>query len=338
MRGTGVHNYTFEGVRTVFIELFCAPRSSLDNPSLRVGGAANNSKAFCIIEDGEMDQVFGYWAEDDQTGETGFLPETEDVFWVYDDTNEVWLARRFIGRSLRRGSAKGKGKGKGHKGYKRFKPRRPFNSGKGNDKRGQANAVDSANAASSKGKENKGKSKGKGKVKGKDGAGEKGSGKGKGGYADSVTTTEPTPSTEPTQNSDTSWQTTWWESEWSDANYGNFYIEELLDTSALAVTMQSAYLMGSFETIDINQSPTFVILDLGCTKCMGSRKRVEAYMKAAQPYGFVLNGSDQVPVSHLPTASRTSLNGRSESGFLPVVRFSQTSKFLRKELAPSCSA
>ena len=283
LRGVEVQQYTFEGVRTVFIELFCAPRSSLDNPSLRAGGAAN--RVFCIMESGEMDQVYGYWCEDDSTGEVGFLPEIEDVFWVFDDMNECWLARRFTGRSLRRGTPKGKGKGKGHKGFKKFKPYKPFN-GKGGSKGGQAHAVDSANATSSKGKEKKGKGKGKGKAKGKDGAGDQNSGKGKGFTADSATA-EPAPSAEAAQTSDTSWQTTWWEqADWSEAGYGNFFAEELQGSTALAVNSYEAYSMGCFEAINMDQNPTFVILDLGCTKCMGSRKKVERFLQASASYGF----------------------------------------------------
>ena len=62
-----------------------------------------------------MYDEYGYWAEDEDSGEVGFLPELEDVFWVYQDTEWTWIVSRFQGRKMRRGPAKGKGKGKGRK-------------------------------------------------------------------------------------------------------------------------------------------------------------------------------------------------------------------------------
>jgi hypothetical protein len=37
LRGARIDAYTYESVRDIFIELLCAPRSSLENPSLRTG-------------------------------------------------------------------------------------------------------------------------------------------------------------------------------------------------------------------------------------------------------------------------------------------------------------
>ena len=71
LRGMSVQQYTTMAVRDMFIELFCAPRSSLENPSLRTG-TVQNQRSFCILEEGEMDGVTGYWAEDDDTGDVGF--------------------------------------------------------------------------------------------------------------------------------------------------------------------------------------------------------------------------------------------------------------------------
>ena len=66
-----VQAYTFDIVRDVFLELFCMPKSSLDNPNLR---ASAGPRAFCILEQGELCDEYGYWAEDDDTGEVGFPP------------------------------------------------------------------------------------------------------------------------------------------------------------------------------------------------------------------------------------------------------------------------
>jgi hypothetical protein len=40
-----LQNYTFDLIRTAFLELFCAPRSSLDNPSFR---PSNQQKTFLV--------------------------------------------------------------------------------------------------------------------------------------------------------------------------------------------------------------------------------------------------------------------------------------------------
>ena len=38
--------------------------------------------------------------------------------------------------------------------------------------------------------------------------------------------------------------------------------------------------------IDLSQKPTYVILDIGCTKCMGSRYAVNKFMRAAHVHGL----------------------------------------------------
>ena len=122
-----IEAYTFDLVREVFIELFCMPKSSIDDPSLRT---AIRHRSFCVIDDGTMDGTSGYWVEDDDTGEVGFLPEFEDVFWIFDETSEAWASHHFRGRKIRRGFSKGKGKGKGSKGRRRFKSRKGKGKGK----------------------------------------------------------------------------------------------------------------------------------------------------------------------------------------------------------------
>ena len=168
LRGLTISDYTFDAVREVMIELFCAPKSSIDNPSLRTVHAV---RSFCVLDDGELDGQTGYWVEDDETGDEGFLPEFDDVLWVYDDKADAWASHRFHGRRMRRGQPKGKGKGKGKKGRRRFKSRR----GKG---KGQ-----SAHWGDGEWEENVAWSKGKGKQgkKGGDDSHEKGKGKGKKG-------------------------------------------------------------------------------------------------------------------------------------------------------------
>ena len=98
LRGLTISDYSFEAVRDVMLELFCAPKSSIDNPSLRT---VQTVRSFCVLDDGELDGQNGYWVEDDETGEEGFLPEFEETFWVYDDEADVWASHRFHGRRMR---------------------------------------------------------------------------------------------------------------------------------------------------------------------------------------------------------------------------------------------
>ena len=70
MRGVQLQNYTFEQIRECMIELFCVPRSALENPSYRVSG---QGRTFAVMDYGEIEGSTGYWAECEETGEEGFL-------------------------------------------------------------------------------------------------------------------------------------------------------------------------------------------------------------------------------------------------------------------------
>ena len=126
------------------ITLLCAPRSSLDNPTYQTGRMGQ--KSFCVISEGDLEGWDGFWVEDDDTMEEGFLSNHEDTFWVHDPNASAWIVRRFQGRTLRKGSPKGgkgkkgKGKGKGSfKGRAFFRPRLlAKGKGKGKSKDGKA--------------------------------------------------------------------------------------------------------------------------------------------------------------------------------------------------------
>ena len=60
----------------------------------------------------QLENQYGYWAEDDETGESGFLQAFDNAFWTFDDEAEAWAVRRFQGRKVRRGAPKGKARGK----------------------------------------------------------------------------------------------------------------------------------------------------------------------------------------------------------------------------------
>ena len=65
-QGVNVTAYTFEAVRKVFVELFCTPKSSMENPSLRVNGHSGSTSRTFIVEDFFEDE-FGQWATDEVT-------------------------------------------------------------------------------------------------------------------------------------------------------------------------------------------------------------------------------------------------------------------------------
>ena len=70
LRGIDVQSYTFEMVREAFVELFCAPKSSIENPNFRVSG---QGRSFCVLDYGECEGNTGYWVQDEDTGEEGVL-------------------------------------------------------------------------------------------------------------------------------------------------------------------------------------------------------------------------------------------------------------------------
>ena len=48
--------YTLEAVKTVFVELFCTPKSSMENPSLRVNGHGGSMTRSFIVEECAEDE------------------------------------------------------------------------------------------------------------------------------------------------------------------------------------------------------------------------------------------------------------------------------------------
>ena len=177
--------YTYKNITMKFIyeaydELFSSSKAQLLNPTKNQGNTASagGPRSFLVEDSGFLTcndgmTYEGCWAQDEESGEQGFLEQDEDVFWVYEEPGEAFIARRFKS-AIRRKSGKGgkgKGKGKGSKGRKFF--RRKKGKGRGY----QANADDweydsadwsykgSAWKGKGKGKDWKGKGKGKGKEK-----------------------------------------------------------------------------------------------------------------------------------------------------------------------------
>ena len=69
-RNPVANNYAFDRIRTALLELFCAPRSSLDNPSLR---PSNQQRTFLVQYYGELEGSTGYWAAEEGAGQEGFV-------------------------------------------------------------------------------------------------------------------------------------------------------------------------------------------------------------------------------------------------------------------------
>ena len=63
-----VTDYTLEAVKKVFVELFCSPKSSLENPSLRVRGHGDSTSTTFTVENYAEDE-YGHWATDEATVE-----------------------------------------------------------------------------------------------------------------------------------------------------------------------------------------------------------------------------------------------------------------------------
>ena len=108
LQGVTVTAYTFEAVRTVFVESFCTPKSSMENSSLRVKRYGGMSRTF-IVEDFIEDE-FGPWATDELTGEQGYIDDEGSCFWTWDDNEYAWQCRPFRSRQFKKKEDKRKGK------------------------------------------------------------------------------------------------------------------------------------------------------------------------------------------------------------------------------------
>ena len=79
-RGRTLAQYNMQELRDLFLEMFCATRTAVDNPMMQPSGMAQRT-SFLGLEEGEIDGTTGYWAEDEDDGAEGFLEALENVFW-----------------------------------------------------------------------------------------------------------------------------------------------------------------------------------------------------------------------------------------------------------------
>ena len=327
-RNRTMDQYRVGELRETFIEMFCTVKTAVDNPMMNPSGSGGR-RAFLVLEEGDLDGSFGYWAEDEEDGAEGFLDALEDVFWIWDDNDYSWFQRRFQGRRTRKGKGKGrKGKGKGKGGRRFFRPR---NKGKGKGKRkGKSHLVEDDSYYANEewqGYENenwnegywayedetawqsqgwdewqeydeygyfqgKGKKGKKGKGKGKKGHGPSEQGKGQGDGKGEANYVNPSHSSQPTAQQ---------AALPSSAGASGFFVTHSdvsltsvkvtqdedqsmePDLSGCAFLGQEANPVQKVEEEGVafhteNQMPpTVAILDLGCTRAMGSRNAVNAF-------------------------------------------------------------
>ena len=102
LQGMNVTAYTFDAVQTIFVDLLCTPKSSMENHANRT----------FIIENYAEDE-YGQRATDEATGAHGYTEEERSYFSTGDDNKYVWQSRKFQDRHVKRGKGKGKGKAKG---------------------------------------------------------------------------------------------------------------------------------------------------------------------------------------------------------------------------------
>ena len=92
-----VSAYTFEAARTVFVELFCTPKNSMENPSLRVNGHGGSTSRTFIVENYGGEEL-GQWATDEETGEQGYVDDEGSCFWTWYNNECAWKSRRVRSR------------------------------------------------------------------------------------------------------------------------------------------------------------------------------------------------------------------------------------------------
>ena len=83
------------------MELFCTPKSSIDDPSLRVNKHSGSTSRAFIVEDLIGDE-FGQRATDEATGEQGYVDDEESCFWTWDNKKYAWQSRPFWNRKLKK--------------------------------------------------------------------------------------------------------------------------------------------------------------------------------------------------------------------------------------------
>ena len=207
LRQINMNNYTYLGVKGLFLDLFCGTATGTADPSIR----RQRRSTFLVLDEGDLEEESGYWVMDQETGEEGFVSLfSESEFWVLA-AKGGYTRRRIHGRRFRKPSKGGKGKGRG-------KGRRPgFVSRRG--KGAGAHYAQYPDNSGFYGKGKKGKKGGKKGFKGKDAFKGKGKSKQQNPFQQSnVATTEEPSTAQPSTNAEETWSAH--EANWSWDSYG----------------------------------------------------------------------------------------------------------------------
>ena len=86
-RNRTMDQYRVNELRETFIEMFCTVKTAVDNPMMNPFESGGR-RAFLVLEEGDLERSFGYWAEDEEDGAEGFLDALEDVFGFREDFKE----------------------------------------------------------------------------------------------------------------------------------------------------------------------------------------------------------------------------------------------------------
>ena len=88
LQGMNVTDYTLEAVKTFFLELFCSPKISMENPSLRVSGHGDSTSRTFTVENYAEDE-FGQWASDEVTGGQRYIDDERSCFFGHGTTTSI---------------------------------------------------------------------------------------------------------------------------------------------------------------------------------------------------------------------------------------------------------
>ena len=68
LRQINMNNYTYLGVKGLFLDLFCGTATGTADPSIR----RQRRSTFLVLDEGDLEEESGYWVMDQETGEEGF--------------------------------------------------------------------------------------------------------------------------------------------------------------------------------------------------------------------------------------------------------------------------
>ena len=90
-----MRHWTFDTIISCYRELYCSTRTGFTDPHLRTSNRASSSpmtkrrktghRSFLVLDAGMMHDEHGYWVEDEDTEEQGFLSTETDHIWSYDE-------------------------------------------------------------------------------------------------------------------------------------------------------------------------------------------------------------------------------------------------------------